>query len=207
MSKAPRKIFSIRLWDSLPPPPWASCTRGYSDSGSGQLSAKPPGPLPPRGLSSLIAPRRPARGGRSGSRRRRRPRWTPSARRAGAPACSACRTPRTRAASSGPAGSRPRCTRATPRAHDLADVELALGVEVRVARGAAGSRCAGISPMPRHLRSQISKTSAPAAPAPAGCPRASPTRAYWFSTSARPSSSAFRRHVGRPAAGRAARSR
>ena len=68
-------------------------------------------------------------------------------------------------------------------------VEAALGVEVRDTRRAGASPLSGISPMPRQRAVDDSNTSRISACAGRVARAAAPTRAYWFSTSARPSSS------------------
>ena len=139
-------------------------------------------------MASLLAAGTRVRRGDSGSTRRRRLRTTPSSRRAGAPACSACRRPGTRAASvdalqDQPADALgrllgcadpPRRSAARRRSGDSPAQAEAARRESRRCRATCAAR-----------RSKTSRTSCCAG----RLPSRRTARAYWFSTSARPSSS------------------
>ena len=97
---AGRNRCSTSSADMAPPPPWPITIVGESRSGAGQtqpVERRSPSADLGRGARSATGHLR-SSGGGTGSTRRRRPRTTPSSRRAGCAACTPSRTPRTRAA-------------------------------------------------------------------------------------------------------------
>ena len=127
-------------------------------------------------------------GGRSCSTRRRRLPRRPSARRAGAPGCTAVPKAGHSSGLSLPRSTSPARHSAGSSTSDRLQPEPQLGVEVGELlpqHQPAPRNGADAAPLPvgqlEDLEDQV--------PGPAGCPRGGPPRTYWFSTSCRPSSS------------------
>ncbi len=132
--------------------------------------------------------RAPPRGGAPpGSTRRTPPRSRPSARRAATRACRAFRRRDSRAASPGRAGPRRRC-RSRTRSRALPSRGKRSSASCARRPHASRRPLFGITPIPRQARSHGSNTSATTARAGV-LPSRTTARTYWFSTSARPSSS------------------
>ena len=127
------------------------------------------------------------RRGGSGSTRRRRPRSRPSWPRAGAPACSACRTPGSRSAAGGPGGRGRRGTRPAPRRRCRPRRRRARRRKPRTS-ARARSRSSG-SPRGRASCGRDTTNTSTIIFSAARLPSRTTARAYWFSTRASPRSS------------------